>query len=143
MLFPCRPERHERVVTLAGDAVTLVMQSCSAGGETYSLAWAAVGRPDRVTAALEALRAAASGNIGAAPGRPESRAIPGATPNGAAAQVRLEGRLPDGRPAIEHVVWFVHGLRVYQAAVVSELVVPDAVVDTFLGAIRLVPSTSR
>ncbi len=143
MLFPCRPERNARAVLLAGDRVALVMQSCAAGGQTYSLAWAAVGRPEQVTATLEALRAAASGNIGATPGRPAPRVIPGATPNEAAAQLRLEGRFPDGRTAVEHAVWFVHGLRVYQAAVLSDRAIPDAALETFLGAIRVVPSTSR
>ena len=143
MLFPCRPDRTERPLSLAGETVTLAMQSCTAGGATFAVGWADVAVPEHVGPSLDALRAAAAANLGAPSARPVVRAVPGATPNAGSVQVRLEGRLPDGRPVVEHVAYFASGLRVYQAAVIGERSVPDETLETFFGGVRLAVSTSR
>jgi hypothetical protein len=137
MLFPCRPERQERVVRLAGADLPLRLHSCRAAGTTFSLAFADAVDAARVTPLLLDLRAGAAANIGGTPA-PRAFALKGATANEHGAQLRTEGRLPDGRPVVEHAAFFVKDLRVYQATVLGESPPADAV-DTFFGAIRLSP----
>ena len=35
MLFPCRPDRHERAVRIAGSELRMQMHSCTAAGATF------------------------------------------------------------------------------------------------------------
>ncbi|HEX2540465.1 MAG TPA: hypothetical protein VHM00_05220 [Caldimonas sp.] len=138
LLFPCRPDRHERVVPLAGAAVRMQLHSCKAGGLTFSLALADVAEPLRVAPTLLAWRQLTVENIvgkAALLGEPK---VAGATPNPEARTVRIDGRLPDGRPVVVHAAFFVKGLRVYQASVVGQTEPPPREsLETFFTAIRL------
>ena len=49
------------------------------------------------------------------------------TPNPAAIRLRVEGRLPDGKAVQEQAVFFVRGLRVYQASVIGSMPGTEAV----------------
>ncbi len=113
------------------------MHECSAAGTIFSLSFADAGAPGRVAAILAELRRSAAGNIGSVPiERPF--AVAGATPNPQSALLRMEGRLPDGRHVFEDAVFFVRGVRCYEAAVVGELL-PAEAVQTFFAAITLLP----
>jgi hypothetical protein len=57
------------------------------------------------------------------------------TPNSRAEKLLLEGRGADGQPVREQVVFFVKGLRVYQATIVGERIDPEAA-ETFFGGIK-------
>ena len=137
MLFPCRPDRHERTVRLDGDAVRMQMHSCNAGGATYSLAATDAADPARVAPLLAAWRASAAANIGGIPAI-EPLAISGTTPNPQSALLRIEGRLPDGRRVVEQAAFFVKGMRLYQAAAIGESIDAESA-RTFFDAIRLAP----
>jgi len=137
-LLPCRPSVYERSVRLAGPAVPLALNACSADGLTFALAFTDVGDPSRVSTALAELQAAALANVGAA--KPETRAlaVPGATPNPAAARLRLAGRLPDGKAVEEEVAVFSQGTRVFQVTVIGPRLSAE-VADTFFDGLRLAP----
>jgi hypothetical protein len=138
MLFPCRPERHEREVRIAGfSSLRMQMQSCAAAGATFSLAFIDATRPDQVDRLLEALRRLAADNIAGAP-EPSPFQAPGATPNALAGRLRIAGRLPDGKPVIEHAAFFVRGSRVFQATAIGASL-PEEAVQTFFGAIKVAP----
>jgi hypothetical protein len=137
MLFPCRPERHERTVRIAGADLRMQMHSCDAAGTTFSLSFVDAGEPTRVEPLVAALKASAAANIGGVPVA-QPFAPPGATPNAGSALLRIEGRLPDGRRVTEHAAFFVRGLRLYQATAIGESLPEDAV-QTFFGAIKLTP----
>ncbi|MCE9657159.1 MAG: hypothetical protein K8R60_01265 [Burkholderiales bacterium] len=137
MLFPCRPEKRERTLALAGAELRMQLHSCEAAGAPFSLAVVDAGEPTRVEPLLAALKASAAANIGGA-AVAEPFSPPGATPNPASALLRLQGRLPDGRPVTEHAAFFVRGLRVYQATAIGEAL-PDDAVKTFFAAIKLAP----
>jgi hypothetical protein len=113
------------------------MHACSAAGATYSLAFLDAPGPDRVAPLLEALRTLAAENI-AGVAEPQPFRPPGATSNPRDGRLRVAGRLPDGRPVIEHAAFFVKGVRIYQATVIGAKPQADAV-DTFFGAIGVVP----
>lgn len=134
LLFPCRPDRHERTARIGGADLRMQMVSCHAAGAVFSLAFADAPDAARVTPLVAALRAAAAANIGAIP-TVRSFAVAGATPNEQSALLRMEGRLPDGRRVVEHAAFFVKGLRVYAATVLGESI-PAEAVETFFASIK-------
>ena len=135
-LFPCKPDRYARTVTLAGAQVSMVLASCSAGGVTYALSHADLPDPARVATALTELRAAAAGNIGGDASVIGAMSVPGMTPNPAAQRWRIDGRRADGTPLHEQAGFFTRGVRVYQATMVGPSIDPDAA-DTFFTGLKL------
>jgi len=119
MLFPCRPASVERPVQLAGSSLSMRLHSCVAGGATFSLAVADAVVPDRVTPLLVALREQAVANVAGQASPAALPAVAGATPNAQSALLRIEGRLPDGRPVVSHAAFFVCGTRLYQATIIG------------------------
>ena len=138
MLFPCRPDRHERNVQVAATALRMRLHSCKAADFTFSLSVADAVDPLEVVPLLLALRRHAIGNVeGTAAVLPPPN-IPGATPNPESRFLRIDGRLPDGRPVVVHAAFFVKGLRVYQATVIGPGEWPRREsLDTFFSAIRV------
>jgi len=137
-MLPCRPANHERLLVLAGEPVLLAMQVCSAQGHTFALSSARLQNPAAVGPALQALAAAARANVDGRVLAEQAAAVPGMTPQLAARQLRLAGRLPDGQAVVEEVLVFAHGLRVVQATVVG----PSAGLELlrpFVEALRVVP----
>jgi hypothetical protein len=137
MLFPCRPDRHERTISLAGAPMRMQMHSCDAAGAVFSLAFFDVADAASVSPLLAEMRRAAVTNVnGTATAR--SWSVPGATPNEQTARVRVDGRLPDGRRVVENTAFFVRGLRLYQATALGGTLDADAL-DTFFGSVKVVP----
>ncbi len=134
--FPCKPDRHVRTIKLAVQTVRMEMLACGADDAQFALSFLDLDDPSKVSTALAELQARAAGNLGAA--RRESRpaAVPGMTPNPEAAQLRLEGRQPDGTALQEEAVFFAKGLRVYQATVLGRQLRPGAA-ETFFAGLRL------
>lgn len=131
LLFPCKPASHARRVRLAGAEVRLLMYACSAAGATWALAFADVGDPAQVGAALDELGAAAASNLGAAaaPGVPVD--VVGATPNPSSRRLAVDGTAPDGRKVAERLVLFTKGTRVFQATVLGERIDAQAAASFF------------
>jgi hypothetical protein len=133
--LPCKPTTHTRKVTLAGQAVNLTLQACSAGGQTWALAWADMADPARVGPALRELREAAAANIGAQSPVAMKLNVPGATPHADSTRLQLEGKRADGQAVREQVALFARGTVVVQAtALGAEL--PDDAADTFFASLR-------
>jgi hypothetical protein len=137
MLFPCRPDRNERAIGVAGAPLRMQMHSCDAQGTVFSLAFVDVADVASVAPVLAAMRAAAVANVDGASNVLPWR-VPGATPNEQAARLRIEGSLPDGRRVVENTGFFVRGLRLYQATALGGSLDAEAL-DTFFGSIRIVP----
>lgn len=138
LLMPCKPGSQVRPVALAGQPVRLTVLACAAGGQTWGLAFADLGDPGRVSAALAELGQSAAGNIGAAASRSSPFAVPGATPNPASVRLRLEGAMPDGKPVQMQLAVFTHGTLVFQATAYGERV-PDEAAETFFNGLRIQP----
>jgi len=133
--FPCKPTAQQRTLPLAGAPVQLVLQACAAGEQTWGLAHADMADPARVAVALDELRASAVANLTATPMRSAPAQPAGATPQPGNQRLRLQGRLPDGRPVQMELIVFAHGTRVFQASVLGARL-PDEAVDTFIASIR-------
>jgi len=134
-MFPCKPELYARKLPLAGDSVEMRMSSCVVDGVTYALAYASVGEPARVDAALVELRNAAARNLGGAIQETGNAIVPGMTPSERARRVSVAGSGARGEPLQEQAVFFAKGLRVYQASVVGAKVNSEAA-DTFIAGLR-------
>jgi hypothetical protein len=138
VLMPCKPSIYARSVSLAGQAVQMSLQACSADGLTWALAFADLADPTHVSAALAELKASAIVNLGAT----TSTAMPfdpsGATPNDAGGRLEIAGRLPDGKPVREQLAVFSRGARVYQATVIGASL-PEEAVEAFFDGLRVSP----
>ena len=138
LLMPCKPVVQERRLPLAGASVSLTLQACKAGDQTWGIAHADVADPARVGAALVELRTSAAANIASLAAEVLPLQVPGATPQAASERVRLDGRLPDGRPVQMQLAVFAQGTRVFQATALGERL-PVEAAETFFGSIRFLP----
>lgn len=134
-LFPCKPVRQQRRLSLAGREQVLVLQVCDAGGVTWALAHTRAADLAEVPALLEALAAGAHANLGAAPGAPRPQAVPGATAHAASGRYRFGGQAPDGRRLEAAVLLYARGPVVVQVTALGAQLTAEAV-DTFLAAAR-------
>ncbi len=137
LMLPCKPASHARRVALAGQTIEMSMFACSAGETVFALSFADIKDPSLVGAALDELARAVRLNLespSAAVSEPIK--VAGMTPHPHAVQLRLAGRLPDGRLVQERTVVFSYGTHVYQATMLgTELDVQAQ--DTFFGALRV------
>jgi hypothetical protein len=137
ILFPCRPDRQERMIGVAGMHVPARMYSCEAAGAIFSLVFVDSVDVGQASVLLAGMRSAASANVrGVATGR--SWRVPGATPSEQSARLRIEGTLPDGRAVVEHAGFFVVGLRLFQVTTLGGSLDASAL-DTFFGSVRVGP----
>jgi len=112
------------------------LHACDAADVTYALGHADVGDPARVGPALQALRAAAVGNLGGQVATDRPLQVEGMTPQPHARLVEVRGQLPDGRPVQERVAVFSKGTRVFQVTMVGPALDAEAS-ETFFSGIRL------
>jgi hypothetical protein len=135
-LFPCRPDRAERPVQLAGTRTVVRLLSCSVDESTFGLLVADVTDPGRVTATLRELQGRALANIGASTPAVSAWSVKGMTPNPLAQRWSVVGRLSDGTAVHEHAVFFARGVRVYQGSVIGASPIPG-VTESFLSGFTL------
>lgn len=136
--FPCRPDRIERELALAGRPVRLALLSCSAGEALFALAFGDVGQAEQIAPALEALRRAVARNIGADEPSASAFEVRGMTPNVQSLQSRVRGQRPDGSAVEAQVAVFSVGAQVIQAQVLASQL-DDSAVQTFLGGLQVLP----
>ena len=123
---------------LAGQPTRLALQACSAGGQTWGLAYADVADPARIAPALADLVASATANVDGRSSRHASFRVHGATPNPGSRRLLLQGRLPDGKAVTMQVAVFTHGTRVFQATVLGEQLDFEAA-EAFLDGLLVQP----
>jgi len=135
LLFPCSPDRYARSVTLAGEATSMRMLVCTAGGTTYALSALAGAPGGDLAARLDRLREAAVANVNGDAPRPRPWAAAPELAAAGASRLETRGKLPDGSAVIEHAVFFSRGTTAYQASVVGASP-NDESVETFLASIK-------
>jgi hypothetical protein len=138
-LMPCKPEKAEREVPLAGVPTTLQMRSCEAGGLTFALAWADVGDAARVAPALAGWRRAtllalqADPALADAPAAGPPRPVKGARE---AIGLQAEGRDHRGAAMRMQAVHATRGTLIVQAAVYGA-VIDERVAASFFEGLEL------
>lgn len=136
MLFPCKPVRQQRTVTLDSEPRVLVLHVCDAGGVSWAVALVDVESVARTPGVVKALVDGLHANLGqarevaAGPSPKGFDAVPGT------GRYRVEGQVPDGRGRVaEHLVLVV-GPRVVQVSALGERLDAEAL-DNFLGSVRV------
>lgn len=134
LLFPCRPVRQQREISLGGSNRIMVLQACNAAGTSWALALVQVRTAQEREPIEQELSRAIRANMDAgtftAEEAQQSYGRVGASP------IRhWRGRAPDGR-AIEAVTSFVYrpGWLVQVTAVGPVVARDDAL--TFVGSLR-------
>ncbi|MEP7140370.1 MAG: hypothetical protein ABI745_12125 [Caldimonas sp.] len=137
MSFPCRPEKQERPVRIGAQTVLGRLHSCSAAGASFALLAADVADPARVAPMLDLLRRQAAANVGGTVAAEALPVIAGTTANPESARLRIVGQRPDGRRVVEHALFFVKGLTLFQATVIdADEPVGREAIDIFFESIR-------
>jgi hypothetical protein len=133
--FPCRPDAHQRVVTVGGARASMRMFACSSASMTFALSFVDVAEPAAVGHTLMHLRDSTVRNVQGVLGEARPSMIANETTNAASGRFAIDGHLPDGAGVHEDAAFFVRGLRVYQATVVGAKPAAEAV-DMFLGSLK-------
>lgn len=131
--FPCKPQNHERTLTLpgmSGGPLRMHLLACQADGVTWAVSYFTTATPAQRAQALAALREALWHNTAsAAPAQARRQllgavAVPGATPHPDATVWHMQGQRPrttSQMQAVQLKAWhFSHGMAVFQASASAE-----------------------
>lgn len=138
-IIPCKPDRGERVVPLGGQARTLHMHSCEAGGQTFAIGWIDMPAEAGAAEVLAAWRQATLANLGIDADRATDPSFdwPARVPGADQARgLDASGQRQDGVAVQVRAAYFVHGGRAYQAAMYGQRI-PTEVAANFFEALRL------
>jgi hypothetical protein len=121
--LPCKPDKAERAVPLAGRTLPLAMQGCEAGGALFAISRAQVGDATAVPAVLQAWRVSALAALRAEPGADRNVEAPSyaGLPGLASAQwLQVSGQRPHGGAVQAQLGWLVLGSDIYHLAVYAD-----------------------
>lgn len=136
VLMPCKPEKAERPVELAGTTVPVALLACRAGDTLWGVTTAELRDPARVGAALAQLRQARARNLDGRELSHEPAVVKGMTPQPEAQRFVVSGRDPEGREVTERGLVFAHGTRVFQLAALGGAPGEEAL-ESFFAQLRL------
>ncbi|MES2889191.1 MAG: hypothetical protein V4739_14440 [Pseudomonadota bacterium] len=114
------------------------MLSCEAQGQVFALGHVQVPPSQTPTVLRDALRQAASHNVGRPPLSELTLAIPGLAPAQPAQRLRWEAARADGSPLTLESAFFAQGEWVYQASIVGAGLEGEAV-QMFFSNLRVTP----
>ena len=146
LLLPCKPDKAEKAVALAGQPAQLLMQGCDAGGATFAVAVATLADPSKAGAALAEWQqltllnmkagpvGTGAGGTQVAPFRPQ-----GLVAGPPALMVKAQGRRADGRLVAGHAAYFSRGAQLFQLVLYADTVPPE-LAETFFSSIKLQPA---
>jgi hypothetical protein len=132
-MFPCKPDRAARTVTMPGGPVNLQALACDAQGATFAVLFADRD-PGAAAEFLSLWQAATLAGLhsGAAQERKLFRPA-GALDLPQSLMLVVAGRRGDGSAVQGQLAWFVHGQQVFQAVVYADKLRPEAVEPFFSG----------
>ena len=134
LLMPCKPDKAQKTVSLAGQPTELMLLSCEAGGVTLAVAVADMKDATKVAATLSQWQSAALANIKAAPlTAGVAFNLTGLT--GGAVLVKATGQRADGQAVSSQAAYFSQGSQVFQAVIYADRIAPD-VADTFFSGLK-------
>ncbi|MFM2120013.1 MAG: hypothetical protein RL722_1481 [Pseudomonadota bacterium] len=140
-LLPCKPDRLERQLPLAGGTAQALMLVCEAQGATWSVARYELGAPDRVGAALAELREHLATNLGGQEKRAAMPGLPtGFAPVSEAGRSHVSGHRPGGQAVEVEALALGEASRAYQFVVILPGVASaslQAGVSQFFEGVRL------
>ncbi|RYF40139.1 MAG: hypothetical protein EOO25_13290, partial [Comamonadaceae bacterium] len=121
LLLPCKPDKADKAVALAGQPGQLQMLGCDAGGATFAVAVATLDDASRAEAALAewqqlTLANMKAGPVGSGAGGTQVTPFrpPGLVSGVPALMVKAQGRRADGRAVAGHAAYFARGAQLFQ-----------------------------
>ena len=140
LLLPCKPDVAQQTVPMGGVPTLLSVMGCDAGGSTFAVAVADMGKASalvdvlaqwqRVT--LSGIKAGAADNsVQRMPAK-----VPGAAGTPAPVLVKALGQRADGSAVHSHALYFAHGTQVFQIVMLASTITPDAE-DMFFSSVKL------
>lgn len=134
-LLPCKPDKAERTVPLAGRQVSLEVLGCDAGDATFAVLTADIGEPARTGEVLAQWKIATLANLRSAGGQESAFRPPGALGLAQSVQVVASGQRADGSKVESRAAYFARGSRVFQAVIYADQLKPE-VTDTFFSSLK-------
>jgi hypothetical protein len=114
LLLPCKADRFERSLPLAGSDSQATMLVCDAQDITWSVTRYELGDPARLGPALKELRYRLAHNLGGEEGKQPGALPLGAAPLEEAGRSRMRGRRPNGDEVQAEALFFGEATRAYQ-----------------------------
>jgi hypothetical protein len=131
--IPCKPAQQARPASATGPAMGMAV--CEAAGYRFSVAWADMDGPERLSPALTEMPRTLAAKLGQALAPLEPLAVPGATPMPQSGVYRFA---PGPSGGATRLAVFAKGLRVYQ--LILQGVQDDTEVwRTFVEGLRVTP----
>lgn len=135
-LFPCKPERAQRTVVLAGASLELHMASCRTAGVTTAIGHASLPSSVLSGAVLRQWRQATLQTMKARDVVEQPLVLAGVRAEPDALQLQAFGTGPEGKPLTLRAAWFTQGSTAFVAMVFGEQLSAD-IAETFFSGIRL------
>lgn len=142
MLLPCKPDRAERPLTMAGHAVALQMIGCDADGATFAVSQvhAADGAAARIL--LDGWKAAVLAHVRAEAVQTRAWDAPGNWAGGRGQRVHATAHDATGQPLVLEAVWFgvprAEGVDLFHAVMFSPRSRTETA-DTFFAGMATAP----
>lgn len=134
LLMPCKPDKGQKTVPMAGQPVELNLLSCDAGSVTFAVALVDVKDASKAAVALTQWQSATLANMKAAPGAPGAAFKLTGLASGAV-MVRANGQRANGQAVSSQAAYFAQGPQVFQAVIYADKIAPD-VADTFFSGLK-------
>lgn len=137
LLLPCKPDKAQKVVPLGGQATSLSMLGCDAGGTTFAVAVADVGDPARAAPVLALWQDLTLANMKAAAGsrQPLALKIPGAAAGLPVVRLQALGQRADGAAVSSQAAYFAQGSQLFQVVMYAPQIAPE-VAETFFSSLK-------
>ena len=134
LLMPCKPDKAQRTVQMAGQETELMLLSCDAGGVTFAIAIADVKDASQTANALSQWQSATLANMKAVPNSTTaSIKLTGLANNGVF--VKATGQRANGQAVSSQAAYFAQGSQVFQAVLYADKISPEAA-DTFFSGMK-------
>ena len=134
LLLPCKPDKAQRTVPMAGQPTEMNLLSCDAGGVTFAVSMADVNDAGKTGAILAQWQAATLTNIKAVSGVARGALkVPGLASG--AVLVKATGQRANGQTVSSQAAYFAQDSQVFQAVMYADKILPD-VADTFFSGLK-------
>ena len=134
LLMPCKPDKAQKTVPMAGQPTELMLLSCDAGGVTFAVAAADVKDASKVAATLVQWQSATLANMKAAPAT-NAAVLKVAGAASSAVLVKATGQRASGKVVSSQAAYFAQGSQVFQAVMYADKIAPDAA-ETFFSGLK-------
>ena len=132
-MLPCKPEKGERVVPMAGRQVTLQVLGCDTGGATFALLQADIQEAGRAGEVLALWKTATLLNMKSSAAKDGKFVPPGATALPQSLHVVASGQRADGSKVESHAAYFAQGSLVFQAVIYADRLKAETAEPFFSG----------